>query len=173
MDIFDDYINYVSEQRYGPLSINDKDMAMQSSEQNTSMPESLQPNIIEKTISGGLQEVKQEFEQKPEQAVYGMAKGAVEGSVGLPGDLISLVKGVYYATQTPEGKSKLDEFIKGAESATGLPTTEDVKMFLDKILPKTEAEASEIVGQILSPAGYVKPTTKAVKITKDMLKAKK
>ena len=138
-----------------------------------SMPESLQPNPIEKAVAGGLQDVKQEFEQKPEQAVYGMAKGAVEGSIGFPGDLISLVKGVYYATQTPEGKSKLDEFIKGAESATGLPTTEDVKMFLDNILPKTEAEASEVIGQLLSPAGYVKPATKAVKVTKDMLKAKK
>lgn len=138
-----------------------------------SMPESLQPNPIEKAVSTGLQDVKQDVEQKPMESLYGAAKGAVEGSVGLPGDLVSIVKGIYYATQTPEGKSKLDEFIKGAESATGLPTTEDVKGFLDKILPRSEAEAAEVVGQLLSPAGYVKPAVKTIKATKNMLKAKK
>lgn len=138
-----------------------------------SLPEAVKPNPIEKAVSTGLQDVKQDFQQKPAQSLYGAAKGAVEGSIGLPGDLISIVKGIYYATQTPEGKSKLDEFIKGAESVTGLPTTEDVKGFLDIILPKTEAEAAEVVGQLLSPAGYVKPAVKTIKATKNMLKAKK
>lgn len=138
-----------------------------------SLPEAVKPNPIEQAVSTGLQDVKQDVQQKPVQSLYGAAKGAVEGSIGLPGDLISIVKGIYYATQTPEGKSKLDEFIKGAESATGLPTTEDVKGFLDIILPKTEAEAAEVVGQLLSPAGYVKPAVKTIKATKNMLKAKK
>ena len=138
-----------------------------------SLPEAVKPNPIEQAVSTGLQDVKQDVQQKPVQSLYGAAKGAVEGSIGLPGDLISIVKGIYYATQTSEGKSKLDEFIKGAESATGLPTTEDVKGFLDIILPKTEAEAAEVVGQLLSPAGYVKPAVKTIKATKNMLKAKK
>lgn len=138
-----------------------------------SLPEAVKPNPIEQAVSTGLQDVKKDVQQKPVQSLYGAAKGAVEGSIGLPGDLISIVKGIYYATQTPEGKSKLDEFIKGAESATGLPTTEDVKGFLDIILPKTEAEAAEVVGQLLSPAGYVKPAVKTIKATKNMLKAKK
>ena len=141
--------------------------------QPMSLPESVKPNPIEKAVSTGLQDVKQDVEQKPMQSMYGLAKGAVEGSIGLPGDLVSIAKGIYYATQTPEGKSKLDEFIKGMESSTGVPTTEDVKGFLDTILPKTEAEAAEVVGQLLSPAGYVKPAVKTIKATKNMLKAKK
>lgn len=165
MNIFDDYIDWSSEQRFGTLMVEDKP--------EVSMPEAVKPNVLEQAVSTGLQDVKQDVEQKPIQSLYGAAKGAVEGSIGLPGDLVSIVKGIYYATQTPEGKSKLDEFLKGAESATGLPTTEDVKGFLDTILPKTEAEAAEVVGQLLSPAGYVKPAVKTIKATKNMLKAKK
>lgn len=61
----------------------------------------------------------------------GLLKGAVQGTIGLPGDIVSLVRGVYDL-----GKSggDLNAFLAGLEKPTGLPTTEDVKKFFDETL---------------------------------------
>jgi hypothetical protein len=64
----------------------------------------------------------------------GLAKGAVQGTIGLPGDLISLARGVAAAASPNAGEGRLDAFLRGTKGATILPTTEDVKKFLDETL---------------------------------------
>lgn len=162
MDIFDDYIDYASEKRYGTLSIDNSKMIMPSNQEQVDMPEVVKPNVIEQAVGSGLQSLKSEYEETPVDALYGTARGTVEGAAGLPGDIISLVKGIYYAATTEEGQSKLEEFIKGAESATGLPTTEDVSDFLNNFMPAPKAEASQIVGQVIAPSGAVVKGAKKV-----------
>jgi hypothetical protein len=72
----------------------------------------------------------------------GLLKGVVQGSIGLPGDIISLVRGVY---DLGRSGGDVDAFLGGLEKATGLPTTEDVKKFFDETLgiPLVPAGASE------------------------------
>jgi hypothetical protein len=64
----------------------------------------------------------------------GLAKGAVQGTIGLPGDLISLGRGLAAAASPNPGEGRLDAFLRGTKGATILPTTEDVKKFLDETL---------------------------------------
>lgn len=87
----------------------------------------------------------------------GLLKGAVQGTIGLPGDIVSLVRGVYDL-----GKSggDLNAFLAGLEKPTGLPTTEDVKKFFDEtvgipLVPKGSdprrveaAKMPEFVGEL-------------------------
>jgi hypothetical protein len=72
----------------------------------------------------------------------GLLKGVVQGSIGLPGDIISLVRGVY---DLGRSGGDVNAFLGGLEKATGLPTTEDVKKFFDETLgiPLVPAGASE------------------------------
>jgi len=61
----------------------------------------------------------------------GLLKGAVQGSIGLPGDIISLARGLY---DLGASGGDLDAFLAGMEKPTGLPTTEDMKKFFDETL---------------------------------------
>jgi hypothetical protein len=72
-----------------------------------------------------------EFATTVADAPAGVLKGVVQGTVGLPGDIISLVRGVY---DLGASGGSLDAFLAGLEKPTGLPTTEDVKTFFDKTL---------------------------------------
>ncbi len=105
---------------------------------------------------------------KPETAA-GIAKGMAQGFVGLPGDLISIVRGLY-----DFGKSggNLDELLAGLEKPTGLPTTEDVKKFLDsKGLMVGDGEGTpEKVGEFAAPGGYIKGAKAIAKQTKKTVK---
>jgi len=127
------------------------------------------PGIVAPLVTEGISAIKSDIEQRPAESLLALGKGAVEGAIGTPGDLISIIKGAYYAATTPEGKSKMDEFIKGMESSTVLPTTEDIKSFINKLLPslKTESTAVESAGELVAPSGvatYVaKGTTKGIK----------
>lgn len=134
------------------------------------VPEVIKQPVVSEAIAGGMQSVKSEVQNNPAEAAVAGAKGAVQGAIGLPGDLISLVRGVASAVQTPEGKSKLDEFLVGLEKETGLPTTEDVKMFIDTMIGKANAPATETLGEIMSPAGVA---TKAVKLSSKAIKSMK
>ena len=100
-----------------------------------------------------------------------MAKGMAQGFVGLPGDLISLARGVY---ELGKSGGDLDAFIAGLEAKTGLPTTEDVKGFLDQAGLKVGSgdEPAETVGEFAAPGGYVKGAKKAVRAAKKMTGAK-
>jgi hypothetical protein len=74
----------------------------------------------------------------------GLAKGAVQGTIGLPGDLISLGRGIAAAINPNAGEGRLDAFLRGTKGATILPTTEDVKKFLDETLGVPLVPAGEI-----------------------------
>jgi hypothetical protein len=91
----------------------------------------------------------------------GLAKGAVQGTIGMPGDLISLGRGIAAAISPQQGEDRLDAFLRGTQGKTILPTTEDVRKFLDETLgiplvPAGEtdeirregAKVSETVGEI-------------------------
>jgi len=105
------------------------------------------------------------------ETVGAAAKGAAQGFVGLPGDLIALARGVY---ELGRSGGDLDAMLAGLESKTGLPTTEDVKKFLDEAgLKIGDGESpAETVGEFVAPGGYIKgakavakPVAKAVKET--------
>jgi hypothetical protein len=92
-----------------------------------------------------------EFATSAADVPAGLLKGAVQGSIGLPGDLISLVRGVY---DFGRSGGDVDAFLAGIEKATGLPTTEDMKKFFD-----------ETLGIPLVPAGASERRTKGAKIS--------
>lgn len=137
-------------------------------------PEALpSPGIVAPLVTEGVSAVVSDIEKMPAESLYAAGKGALEGAIGTPGDLVSIIKGIYYAVNTPEGKSKLDEFARGLESSTILPTTEDVKKFINELAPqlKTKATAAESVGELAAPSGLATYATKGVvkgikKITK-------
>jgi hypothetical protein len=83
-----------------------------------------------------------EFATSAADVPAGLLKGVVQGSIGLPGDIISLVRGVY---DLGRSGGDVNAFLGGLEKATGLPTTEDVKKFFDETLgiPLVPAGASE------------------------------
>lgn len=105
------------------------------------------------------------------ETVGAAAKGAAQGFVGLPGDVIGLVRGLY---ELGKSGGDLDAFLAGLESKTGLPTTEDVKKFLDEIGLKvgTGESVAETVGEFASPGGYVKGAKKAIGAAKKVTGAK-
>lgn len=109
----------------------------------------------------------------------GLAKGAVQGAVGLPGDLVAIARGVYEMGIQGADIGMLDAFLIGLEKGTILPTSEDVGAFLAKnlgpIVPddvsidsvreyrQSRADAGETVGELLSPAGVLTGAVKNVK----------
>ena len=154
-NIFDNYENWRLDQEFGPVP--------PVVEENTVMAPEIQvkpkglpsPGIVAPLVTEGISAIKSDIEQRPVESLLALGKGAIEGAIGTPGDLISIIKGVYYAATTPEGQSKMNEFIKGMESSTGLPTTEDVKSFINELLPglKTESTAAESAGELIAPSG--------------------
>lgn len=61
-----------------------------------------------------------------------LVKGAVQGSIGLPGDIESLYYGVREIVRRGANEGVLDSFLRGLETQTILPTTENVKKWLDE-----------------------------------------
>jgi len=108
---------------------------------------------VTESVSEGMAGVKSDFQEDPAQAVYGLAKGRVEGAVGLPGDLFNIVKGIYQASQTPEGANKVEEFLKGISEGNILDT-KSIGDFVENTLglPKSSAEYAEGLGEIIAPA---------------------
>lgn len=98
------------------------------------------------------------------QTGYGMAKGATQAMVGLPGDM-----------------ELFGRAVAGADEDTYMPTTDDVKAFLDKYLPSagegvagTEGRApAEYFGEYMDISGLAKPAAAAVRnaprLARDML----
>lgn len=93
------------------------------------------------------------------KTVAGVAKGMAQGFVGLPGDL--------------EGIGRLVLSYMGADvnEQTKLPTTQDVKGFLDQYIKLPELQTGdmsnfETAGEWLAPGGQIKaikPVAKAIK----------
>jgi hypothetical protein len=102
----------------------------------------------------------------------GAGKGAVQGFVGLPGDLESI------------GRMALNYLGYNVDENTALPTSEEIGKRLESVLgpvippnqttgvPTAErvraAEGGELGGEILAPGGQVKLAKKVVKATKDL-----
>ena len=111
----------------------------------------------------------------------GLAKGAIQGTVGIGGDIESLVYGVREIIKRGAGESALDAFIKGLETETILPKTEEVKKWLDTnvgpLVPagetdearKKAAGVSEFVGELGGAGKTVVAATKAVGRSKKAL----
>jgi hypothetical protein len=97
------------------------------------------------------------------KTVAGIAKGMAQGFVGLPGDL--------------EGIGRLVLNYMGADvnEQTKLPTTQDVKGFLDQYIKLPELQTSdmgnfETTGEWLAPGGQIKAIKPAVKAIKGAVK---
>ena len=93
-----------------------------------------------------------EFATSVADVPAGLLKGAVQGTVGLPGDIESLTYGVRELFNRRADEGALDAFLRGLEQKTILPTTENVKKWLD-----------ENVGTLV-PAGASERRTEAAKI---------
>jgi hypothetical protein len=61
----------------------------------------------------------------------GLLKGAVQGTIGLPGDIESISYGVREIFNRGADQGALEAFLTGLEQKTVLPTTENVKTWLD------------------------------------------
>ena len=85
-----------------------------------------------------------EFATSVADVPAGLLKGAVQGTIGLPGDIESLTYGVREIFNRGAGESALDAFLTGLEKKTILPTTENVRAWLDtNVGPLVPAGASE------------------------------
>jgi len=93
------------------------------------------------------------------KTVAGVAKGMAQGFVGLPGDLESI------------GRLVLNYMGADVNQESKLPTTQDVKGFLDQYIKLPELQTSdmsnfETAGEWLAPGGQlkaIKPVAKAIK----------
>lgn len=160
---FDNYFEYALAKKFPDI-----DVYSENVERPKALPEQNLPGEI---ATGAMQSFKSDVQENPVESLYAIAKGGAAGGIGALGDVVSLIKGVGYALSTPEGKSAVDEFIKGMESATVVPTTEDVQGFLNQFIPEPKTQAAETAGELIAP---VKLGNKFIKTTvKKMTKAKK
>lgn len=152
-DIFAGYVDWHLNKRFGGAPTIGEQAEWTPAEtiapKPVSQPQFTKPTTLQEKVAEGIGTFVSDLENRPVESAYGMAKGAVQGTVGSMGDLVSIAKGIYYATQTPEGKSKAEEFIKGMESATGAPTSDDVKQFLDQFIP-SGPRSTEAAGELVS-----------------------
>jgi len=113
----------------------------------------------------------EQFKRVVDAMVYG-TEGLAAGFAGLPGDVISLARGLYNMASDEE-KSNMEKFIEGLDLPTGLPTSEDLKKsFRENVFeyqPQSQAfqeipeagEAFGIAGEVVAPATVVGKTVKA------------
>lgn len=111
-----------------------------------------------------------------------LGKGLLAGVGGFAGDFEQLGRGIVQVLKTPEGKSKLESFIKGLEEETALYTSTDVEgMIEDKVgktpegagLPKNVGLITAPIGTAIQAAkGAAKATSSAAKKMKSLSKAK-
>jgi hypothetical protein len=105
----------------------------------------------------------------------GLGKGAVQGTIGLPGDVISVTRGVGSAISPDPEESRIDAFLRGMKKRTVLPTTEDVRRFFDQglnipLVPVSEtdeirrqsANISETIGELFGGGKTAMDIGKAV-----------
>lgn len=129
-------------------------------------PEFTKISPVMQGIAEGGEQLRMDVTDNPAESAYALGKGAVAGAAGLPGDIISIIRGVADLVTKPEGMSKLEAFLGGMEKGTGLPTTEDVQSFLNQFLPKPSTGAAEMTGELLAPGGYIKAGKTAAKTVK-------
>jgi hypothetical protein len=85
-----------------------------------------------------------EFATSAADVPAGLLKGAIQGTLGVAGDIESIVYGVRELFRRGADESRLDAFLRGIGEGTVLPTTEDVKKWMDtNVGPLVPAGASE------------------------------
>jgi hypothetical protein len=101
------------------------------------------------------------------------AKGVAQGFGGIFGDFEMLGRGIKEIYNRGGDETKLDAFLRGIQEETILPTTEDIKKWLDTNVGKVGAGDNpyETVGEMLAPGGYVKGGKKIVQGVKKAKKA--
>lgn len=120
----------------------------------------LEPADMATEMAGGMEPAGatpmtlEQFATSAADVPAGLLKGAIQGTVGLPGDIISLVRGVY---ELGKSGGDIDAFLSGLELPTGLPTTEDVRKFFDETLgiPLIPEEADEIRKEVAKIPEFV------------------
>ena len=132
-------------------------------------PEFTKVSPVMQEIAKGGEQLRMDVTDKPVESAYALGKGAVAGAAGLPGDIISIVRGVADLVTKPEGMSKLEAFLGGMGKGTGLPTTEDVQSFLNQFFPQPSTSAAETTGELLAPGGYIKAGKSMAKAGKKAL----
>lgn len=115
-----------------------------------------------------------------------LLKGSIQGTVGLGGDLISIGRGIAAAMNPNQGEDRVDAFLRGLDLPTGLPTSDDVKKFLDEVIGpvvpvgvkdeqrREAAKTPEMIGEFFSAGKALSVGSKqgAAKIKKAMTKPK-
>jgi len=97
-----------------------------------------------------------------------LAKGLAAGTYGSVGDAEGLIRAVVNLVTTPEGQSKLENFLKGFEENIA-KSTADAESDIEKITGETPKGLGYVegVGQLLAPTTLVtkgpKIVTRAVK----------
>lgn len=103
---------------------------------------------------------------------YATAKGAVQGELGILGELEHLWNGMASIYNTPEGKSKVDSFLDGLSKETAFPDTERMKAILNKAVPEVNKDytMAESIGEVTAPGALL--TGLAAKGAKALRKSK-
>lgn len=101
-------------------------------------------------------------------------KGLVTGAAGLPGDLLSIVRGVYEIGARGGDEGKVEAFLRGMDEGLLVPTSDDINKWLNENVPMPEAMKDRgmtgTVGEFVAPGGLIakgaKTAAKAIKGSK-------
>lgn len=102
----------------------------------------------------------------------GTLRGAVAQTLGLPGDIEMLGRGLRAVFNRPEDQSRLDAFLAGLEEKTRLPTTERMGEILPPVVPpgapnaqmrQHSAKTAQAFGELAPLPGAIDVGVKGVK----------
>ena len=95
-------------------------------------------------------------------------KGAGQAFFGLPGDIEMIGRGVTEIFSRGGDESKVQAFLRGMQEKTILPTTDDIKKWIDtNIVTVGKGDnPMETIGEVLAPGGYIKGAKTVVKAAK-------
>ena len=85
-------------------------------------------------------------------------KGLGQAFFGLPGDIVMIGRGVEAIINRGGDESKVQAFLRGMQEKTILPTTDDIKKWIDENIVTVGKgdNPMETIGEVLAPGGYVK-----------------
>lgn len=156
---FDDYFHYSLDKRFG--------------ERNPEPPEQIDVGgaVGRVAIPSEDEEAKDQFGAIVKSG-YATVKGAVQGELGILGEIEHLWNGLTSIYNTPEGKSKVDSFLEGLSKESKLPDTERMKAMLNKVMPEVDKEyqIAEGIGEVVAPGALL--TGIAAKGAKALKKSK-
>jgi hypothetical protein len=156
-DIENRYLNTLAEQQFP---------TMEAADMATEMVGGMEPE-------GATPMSLRQFATSAADVPAGLLKGAVQGTIGLPGDIESLAYGVRELLNRGADETRIGAFVRGLGEKTILPTTEDVKKWIDTnvgpLVPEgadqrrlEAAKIPEFVGELGGAGRTVIEGTKAV-----------